>query len=1523
MRKKYDRVFLSDYIEKEREIFQTAVSVDKKTMSEIYGRENTINTSKKFEYELDTDYTSFPFFHNKREIRRLNEAYLSPDKSTATTIRNEFGFHKCAPYAETLQDIYAMSYSPDVFGEKIGEAALPSFIHCTRLPHYRLPHYMKLSGYTSKEIDYLLPYHVMDRRMERYCGTIAMRNVFYNKKRNNYQDFLNFCEYHPLKITKSLIAQETHTYYISIVYRLYILRRLRVNIENRIRAFTASEVDVQKSLFNALKELSKLQDTMIGTSLYMESNEVFSDREIYHCFAMKPGHGLYDCGWHWIMHPGELYSLSTFLPFLPIWNGNVKSHSSANRKRKETKNNSYSSYKTESTPFDGDDFSLALFSILSIGMTQQNNKRAIIAAVVKKIIKEFVITPENFCEINQKLTPASDEQENAVSDDSEQDNDNDIVKMLFCLDSDSSSEDERSFISGSISEDLLLSCGSKTQLAAPSKSSNALDIGKKCKSSKVKEKVQEKQRKAKMKKRIERSRISSHITPNWASKKHVRRPNISKRMHRKKWDKVNARNGISKNVLYSHNAIRMVDVLIRMIGISLMGTYDRSRHVCSFNTRKEVYRFIQYDVPTVEQFCDWIECELPDISENEPAKSTRKRSSNVFRGNFLVYVLREHHVFMVDDVPSVRETLKQTYYWEEIVDIICNTMDVIKSVIDELMNDMYFHHEHCDEHCECRHNIRVKFLRKHYPPELMRMYERWPILFAIDWASRWKRKNAVENPSFFGASQSVTPSYEGMIDELENIPDHPKGHLYYDHFTKILNQKFNPSYTNDSSIGGLYLTGIRDRTHTFFEEKHRKMLCYFWRPPSKNFAQAMLDACSKLDAIFKCENKIFTSYTMEKFKKVPGMIDRIYNKAVEANRDYVKKKRDYVENCQKLNRSIIQKVVERFERRYDANIGFGWMCILFNAHVDSMLMLYSAKKHFNEKNDRMSPIYVLKKIMAKSLVDFFVLWDFYHIFVRHFSITFVNLPYHVLQKQVETLNRKIAFNKEEEIRRVKTRCKRRAIWDEEVDAKRLYEFIKSSRVSQKDKIAYFDIYVCLSHKRVNAPIVEERVTRETDCKTVGHTMITIDPSDNKVYCSAKSDKTGRMKNTNICRNEPNTRVCLAGRMLKMGNQMYFLCPLCLNVCIYSMEKESCGFLWCGVCVEGRRELAHRRGIVWDPITESPTPSMKSVSIAGIPIVGNRGFDYNWNENCIFCRKRSVPTNKVTYYLLWDDRDPYGRCRYAYVSCCDAHRRVFFSETWKTSSLRFCMFLVHNHVRSGVYGNALLDFRSGKLISVSREKKSIFRSDFASTNDAAIAPPTIDELKEFVEQVKKNNLTRKQLFALLRQRPSYARYISIDIPSSTCSSEILSHPTLELSVKGTHVFKIPEDLGISEFTLRNYYIPKCDVPKFIGDQSLISNSVREREIANINDDEVVMRPQNYDSLCSFDDVAAVTSSSVSPSKKTICQSKQPPQKQLFADKSLETACSQENQTKIDVLRKKIHLLRKRLQNMKTAFVDKSN
>ena len=720
-----------------------------------------------------------------------------------------------------------------------------------------------------------------------------------------------------------------------------------------------------------------------------------------------------------------------------------------------------------------------------------------------------------------------------------------------------------------------------------------------------------------------------------------------------------------------HNAHRFLDFIMRIFGVCLLGAYPNDNYQPSFDMLLEVYRFIQFDYPSIDDFCLWIETILPfDIKilekkKNQMSKLLNTKTNGKFkklsipleseelheiykhinskegsqcRRLFIVYLLRQHHIFFVNEIPSLSEKLQRIYQWDKITDNVYKTLDINKNLIDEIICDMRHHERDCvvkkKSQNDCNHCKRWAYVKSHFHPKLVELYKKWPILFAIDIVCQTqKEKDIIVQPN---TTKKVvkTKIFKNQNNNSDEFIDR---NVYF-------SNKLNFPINNYQS------------TQPFNGDMHIELLSYCPRPMMRSFEQNVIEQLSDIDSIFISPFSVFGEYTTEKERLNAEYNKRIMDLAKRAVKEYEYCQNMYMKNNHEHVEKVIEKVITKFPP--NSKIGLEWMISFFGISLKSIRKIEKSRILFEKEQSRTLAKKVFLKLLSKQPKDFFILRTFFNMIVHYNRIVCATTTHSIFKN---TFNSVLKKTKD-------------------------YD----SLIIQKDQPIpdhFFKFWVCLPHGTMQVALVgsELGTEGEKNTKSYGNSGITINPNDSKVYCTISGRRMEKKLPDDIswiCINKPNFRVNMLGKILQLYDIVYIMCEYCGNVMHFYWERVCAGGpdLWCGQCIRGQKKQARFLGYQWTQ-WDSISPCARPVLLGGLP---------TFVQSCVMCTHPKNSIESLTYHLMWIDTHESGKCFMAYIPLCPSHKRSYHMESWEMTSLHHLSYLVQGYFKSFISKNPNLN-----------------------------------------------------------------------------------------------------------------------------------------------------------------------------------------------------------------------------------------
>lgn len=1233
-------------------------------------------------------------FKNTLDAQNTNRLYASPYIAASEggpPVRPEYGFRKMHPYVEILLGPDGHGVAPE--SERL--QAVHGLAHVYHMSH-EIPQVALVRTlaridwpehgvrWTPAKIDYFVPPFLFDRRLDDLASGDALSKLIYRA------DFGHHCPWMPIQVTDAMIVGGKHRRYCAMVCRLYLLERIVNRLEKEAkdnitltdliaemqntsdeeelekRRSTTRKAEEQRRLIHlAIKEASKWQDMMVGTVLYMERAEQYTDEWIDAEFERNEqsrGSSVCDTGTHWVLHEGELPDISATIPHLPYWSP-TEVRRQRNKRARGRSAEAGAIGDMRGTPFESDPYVCAILTIMKHGLPQPNQIRNA-DIVISNLIRKFKGRDEWEADKAQvcrsKLAACAELISNMAIDD--------VGKFGEKAASEKTEiELPESVVSARL--DLMKKCEAIYKEAATFNDKRLggddIRLARCCRTNRNKlrdalasrvfvnvvaslraflgmPEVDLKKTGARDDNDVDEISVddlfddstsqsgtaesmkmgakSSSWTPKWCS---VKQKSIQSRDHT-----VSTSSG-------GHNAHRLLDFMIRIVGVSLLGRYERARTRPNFYTVKEIYRLVQFDYPSIDDFCAWLDTPFPEDLQKSAAKRAQKvRPQNAssstarratapkrqpvcgsdIRRYFIVYVIREFHIHTVRQMPGLWRTFQRLYRWDEIVQNISETCDAIRFLVNRYILKFYEHIRVCThpnaaysrDRKHCDYCAQWREIKRTYPKRLVEIYRRWPILYAVDMAARWK-----PDPS--------------------------------DHSERASNKS------------------------TYIQCRHKDFLNLCWRPAMRLFSRNVLDNISHIDSIMRSMPMLMQNFAPKNTKlgvlsgaknSVPTppkdmmhALDRaeLERLSRDAMKHYERSVVEYNETMRDGVAEVVKMVVSRFSP--GSNVGNEWLMLL-GVKMRSILLLKEAQRSIESEDKRSESYYKLLEILAFNGMDFFVLRTFYETLVHHNSFQIRHLDARTLRTQVATIAEKLG---------------RKVVKPDEPIPECFTQF-----------------YVCLVHGKLNAALVGTELGEEgqKNTKSFGHNGISIDHSmegGGNVFCTTSGKRVDKREATDVfweCMRRKNIKVDMLGAILQVYGTRYVMCPHCGNPMEHRWERFCCGDLvmWCGQCAAGTKKMALQNGLIWKG--KSVTPCARTNMIGGIPIA---------SDMCPYCSNCRSSPETMEYHLLWDDTRADGNHRLAYFPVCSVHVRPYQGENWELTSLTKNRYLISNSMRSMILG----------------------------------------------------------------------------------------------------------------------------------------------------------------------------------------------------------------------------------------------
>lgn len=772
------------------------------------------------------------------------------------------------------------------------------------------------------------------------------------------------------------------------------------------------DVDTKKrALASAIKEVGKWQDSMIGTALYMEESGRFADADFEAVAADgRRGPAHHEIGLHWVLHVGELPDISMLVPHLAYWSPVEQLRHSKNVRGRSTEAGAIGQMR--GTPFQNDPFVCSLLRIVKHGMPQPSQLRNadwVIVQMLRELMgrddseadqalvarNEFNNIIDVMCDLLEEHVDAHRELDAAtrrsgkyrgqMRDDALRRQHSWLVQRRADLLANARHRYER------------LTKFNNTRIAESDAArmravrSNKKPLSRALLSAQFEDAVQYGRKflglpefvapRAGADPRSEDDELelyrdvfgdtqvahemSQSAAPTVQSSVGAA---ASRGQWTPKWSAVKERSVVTGDISVAtgrggHNAHRLLDFMLRVLGVTLLGGYELCAMRPEFFTCKEVYRFVQYDAPSIEEFCAWIETPFPEDLEKHAAgvgKSERDedgiphkyRNGSDYRRYFIVYMMREYHLHSVRQLPGYWKRFEELYRWDCIVRNITETCDALRFFVNNFVRDYYMHAQKCDAMSEqflddrdaCAHCVRWEHVERHFTPRLLRLYRRWPILFAVDMASRWR----------------VDPA-----------------------------------------------TGVTaaDVKYTFAHNEHNALLRACWRASMRSFANIMYYNFAHMDQIMRRVDDVRQAFTPKPTKRhqlTAAELDALSRDAVT----YFRRAEHFYER--RLEEPVRRSVRAVITRSYpQAEVGYDWL-MMWGVNIGSLALVHDAQRRIESEVKRSkAAYYTLLSILAKHGMDYFVLRTFYYELVQHNKMNSYPLDAATVRAQVRAVAKRV------------------------------------------------------------------------------------------------------------------------------------------------------------------------------------------------------------------------------------------------------------------------------------------------------------------------------------------------------------------------------------------------------------------------------------------------------------------------------------------------------------------------------------
>lgn len=827
-----------------------------------------------------------------------------------------------------------------------------------------------------------------------------------------------------------------------------------------------------------------------------------------------------------------------------------------------------------------------------------------------------------------------------------------------------------------------------------------------------------------------------------------------------------------------HNAHRFLDFITRIFGVSLLGGYPKSEYKPSFDTIFEIYRFIQFNYPSVEEFCTWIETILPfDVKFLYQKKETYLKSmikedivvgengEEIFSSDmiqkiyslidakegsqcrrwFIIYILREHHIFFVSQNPSLQNIVSKLYQWETITNNIYKTMDINRNVIDNVICDYKIHEKTCivDQESKpgCKHCSRWKYVQSHFHPKLIQIYLKWPILFAIDYACqaqsdkhRFFEKDSETNENCNENENSCIVKLLNDIKEYDDIED--------DHFSERMEKLFNYYLTRKIWQEDLEFQEMKEKSSLAAEnfsmskelekeittfnslQENRKTKRISWKKWVIQFISKIEHLLSDKSSCLYVDIISNNQHNGKKYVNdfiIPFNHPLIFSmekgsSASTFNGDNHTELLDY--SPRPLMRTFEQNVVEQLSEidhkfsdpfkvfeyftttKKRKNQEYNQLIFKLSEQAVEEYQSYSQmfSKNMQEHVESIIQI-VLSRFRPNSKIG--LEW-----MVAIFKISFKSIRMiesarqKFEQEQSRTLALKMLlkilgnnphdffvlqtfYNMVAHHNRIKLFPTTESIMSNTIESikEKVKDILDPNTATLPKQLTNF--YACFPHGTMQAAMVgsELGIEGEKNTRSYGNDNLTVNPYDGHVYCTISGKRMEKKDGDDISLNCTN-KPNVKIDMLGRVLQLYDILYVMCEYCGNIMTLK-----WERMSAGGSQMWCGQCIRGQKKQAENlgyQWLSTNSLSPCTRPIFV--GACPTFVQRCVICPSpKSVPET-LTYYLMWIDTDSTGHAFLGYVPICNTHKRNYHMEKWEMGKLGNFTFFSQNQFKSYILLN---------------------------------------------------------------------------------------------------------------------------------------------------------------------------------------------------------------------------------------------
>lgn len=614
--------------------------------------------------------------------------------------------------------------------------------------------------------------------------------------------------------------------------------------------------------------------------------------------------------------------------------------------------------------------------------------------------------------------------------------------------------------------------------------------------------------------------------------KAIFQPSKVREIHKSLYEELEPQFGDFKNKVLKADRRRLVSFFSRLIMCSLLGMYEHAEYIPDFHARREIYRWLSYDVPTIQDMQNWfLEHKL-----------------------LITFILRENHIFTLKDIPGLERIFKELYEYTTLRNHTQKSMDTIKEKIGnsitrtqnalevfyqtkvdagmtrEEVNEWrrYVNRRHFVIRCallmnsgEMIYNFISKFGGKDEDPRMVETVQFifWKFIRVdtfTDIAKHFEHGSNMESDfrniivywlllrdCCHQSSRIQTKmEYEKCYSECANgqlvapLPEKYKSITSYRNIRNLAVESEEKLQTNficklkhsgqnckclrriiDSLVGNFDVLRLLDPDNARSSSEYPSLAYH----GIEKYLSTVYTTCLNY-----CYRPRLTSFAEEIVSSCGAVRNIFANSSIlMRNARCTREEADaFIKNFEQAHqyykerrfkiRKIIETVVNSFEPSKE--IGIGWMIQIFKIRYESVIEMDEAFRAMWTETNHRCPYNATFEIAKKRPRDFWILRSFFKIRHRRESIRLYPISKEITQEQIKTLHEEL-------------------------------NVVPNGHKLPEEATTY---YYCPHHKRLLAPRVG------TDCgekgyintHTIGPELVSIDPLTDKKYCTIHTGRSG-------------------------------------------------------------------------------------------------------------------------------------------------------------------------------------------------------------------------------------------------------------------------------------------------------------------------------------------------------------------------------------------------------------------------------